>query len=382
MMRVVMSTHEQRMAAAPAFSVKQVHDLVRDLAAPRPVVYWVDMTASAAAGWASVAALALFPLGWWSVPVLVVGVLAMYRAVVFLHEIIHLRRRRGFTAFRWGWNLLVGLPLLIPSFLYEIHAEHHSKRLYGTAADGEYVAFARLGRRQILTVVATTPLLPLLGPWRFGVLAPLSWFVPRLRDYVWTRASALTLDLEYRGRPPRPGSQRRSWIWQEAAATVVCWAAVVAVVVGVMPWQVPLAWAAVLLGAMSIDAVRVLGAHRYIGNDDTMTVVEQMLDTINYDRARWAAELWGPVGLRLHALHHLMPALPYHALPEAHRRLVSALPPDSAYRLTESPGLLASLADLWRVAGRGGPTTPAPGVAASTGVAGGVDLMGAPASGS
>jgi fatty acid desaturase len=107
-----------------------------------------------------------------------------------------------------------------------------------------------------------------------------------------------------------------------------------------------------------------------------------MLDTINYDRARWAAELWGPVGLRLHALHHLMPALPYHALPEAHRRLVSALPPDSAYRLTESPGLLASLADLWRVAGRDGPTTPAPGVAASTGMAGGVDLMGAPASGS
>jgi fatty acid desaturase len=137
-----------------------------------------------------------------------------------------------------------------------------------------------------------------------------SWIVPRLRDYVWTRASALTLDLVYRSRPPRPGPQRRSWLRQEAAATAVLVAGVAAVVAGVLPWQAPVAWAAVLLGAMGIDAVRTLGAHRHIGNDDTMTVVEQMLDTINYDRHRWAAELWGPVGLRLHALHHLMPALP------------------------------------------------------------------------
>ena len=28
------------------------------------------------------------------------------------------------------------------------------------------------------------------------------------------------------------------------------------------------------------------------------------------------------VGLRYHALHHLMPSMPYHSLPEAHRRLV------------------------------------------------------------
>jgi hypothetical protein len=148
-----MSTHEQRVAAAPAFSVRQAHDL----AVPRLPVYWADMTASAVTGWAAVVALTLMPLGWWTVPVYLVGVLAMYRAVVFLHEIIHFRGRRGFTAFRRGWNLLVGLPLLVPSFLYEIHSEHHSKRLYGTQADPEYVAFARLGRREILQVFARRP---------------------------------------------------------------------------------------------------------------------------------------------------------------------------------------------------------------------------------
>ena len=54
------------------------------------------------------------------------------------------------------------------------------------------------------------------------------------------------------------------------------------------------------------------------------------------------------VGLRFHALHHLFPSLPYHNLAKAHRRLMKELPANSPYRLTESPSLTASLAELWR----------------------------------
>jgi fatty acid desaturase len=79
-----------------------------------------------------------------------------------------------------------------------------------------------------------------------------------------------------------------------------------------------------------------------------MTFLEQLLDSLNYPNWPWVSVLWAPVGLRFHALHHLFPSLPYHNLARAHHRLMAELPADSPYRLTESPGRVASIAQLWR----------------------------------
>jgi fatty acid desaturase len=49
--------------------------------------------------------------------------------------------------------------------------------------------------------------------------------------------------------------------------------------------------------------------------------------------------LWAPVGLRYHALHHLLPRVPYHNLAEAHRRLVAASPEAGLYRSVEAAEL-------------------------------------------
>jgi fatty acid desaturase len=54
-----------------------------------------------------------------------------------------------------------------------------------------------------------------------------------------------------------------------------------------------------------------------------------------------------PVGLRFHALHHMLPSLPYHSLSEAHRILMTALPSDSIYFQTNSRGLWATMRTLW-----------------------------------
>ena len=54
-----------------------------------------------------------------------------------------------------------------------------------------------------------------------------------------------------------------------------------------------------------------------------MSVTAQYLDTVNVPPPGLVAALWAPVGLRYHALHHLLPSLPYHSLGEAHRRLAA-----------------------------------------------------------
>lgn len=83
-----------------------------------------------------------------------------------------------------------------------------------------------------------------------------------------------------------------------------------------------------------------------------MTFEEQLLDSVNYPRPAWIAELWGPVGTRYHALHHLFPSIPYHNLGAAHRRLVEGLPADSPYHRTIAKSLTREIAALWKRAGR------------------------------
>ena len=67
----------------------------------------------------------------------------LYRAALFIHEIVHLPENR-FIAFRVVWNLLCGIPMLIPSFTYSTHLGHHRRTMYGTNQDGEYLPLAHM----------------------------------------------------------------------------------------------------------------------------------------------------------------------------------------------------------------------------------------------
>jgi fatty acid desaturase len=108
-----------------------------------------------------------------------------------------------------------------------------------------------------------------------------------------------------------------------------------------------------------LNSLRTLGAHRYTNTGGEVTFLDQLLDSVNYPRHPFLSSLWAPVGLRFHALHHLFPSLPYHNLARAHARLMQQLPADSPYRLTESPSLRASLAQLWRASRTAGTASAA-----------------------
>jgi fatty acid desaturase len=343
---VSMTVTESAVDREAAF-VRQVHHLVRDLMPPRPLVYWTDFLLSIALGYAALAVYLTSPLG--SAPTVVCFFIAaalLYRSSVFTHELAHLPERR-FRLFRAGWNVLFGVPFLMPSFLYTDHRGHHTRQTYATAGDSEYFPFGRLTLGNFLLRSAGLAVLPFMPVVRFGLLAPLSYLHPALRRLVWRRASSLGgLNPAYRRDDP---DRREWWAWhvQEAG----CFAVVVTVAsllaAGVIPWEAVLRFYALYLFVMLVNFLRLLGAHRYRNEGEPMTFLEQMLDSTTVPFGP-LTEFWGPLGMHYHALHHLIPTLPYHAMGKAHRRLMRELPPGSPYHATISPSLPTAILDLFR----------------------------------
>ena len=337
--------------AAP-LPIEHLRRALDDLFAPSPLTYWFDFLASAGCFYGSFAVAASLPisnpLSWIAA---VVSVVALYRAVAFIHELVHQPSGRMRT-FRLAWNLLLGIPLLVPAFLYGSHLDHHRRHAYGTAKDGEYSPWGRPGNRVaiVMFLLSSLAVLP-AAVVRFGLLTPLAWISRPVREWVWSAASSLVVDLRYRRDPPSPVDSRHRRN-QEIGVFIY----LLAVVGGLLTHLVDAALLAQLYltaaAALFLNGLRTLAAHRYRSAGDQSTMTQQLVDSMNYPRRSCLTALWAPIGLRYHAVHHLFPGIPYHNLRLAHRRLVRLLPADSPYHQTEGDGLIASLRDLWRAAGR------------------------------
>jgi len=319
--------------------------IVSSLNEPRAAVYWIDFLLSAGLGWAAFAAALTFPLfSWPMVASAVISALALYRGLCFMHELSHLRRNAA-PGFETAWNFLLGVPMLMPSFMYVgVHQTHHKLSTYGTSQDPEYLPFS--GHRLMIAVFSLQSLLlPLFLVVRFVLLAPAGLLLPRLHTWLAVHASAFSMNIQYR-RESTPELLKRMALW-EAAILGLCGALALLAWRGEIGWRFFVTWYAITAVASFINALRTLGAHRY-GSDGTPLDREgQLADSLDTPGAFWT-ELWAPVGLRYHALHHYFPGIPYHNLKTAHRQLTEALRPEARYRKAASPSLPFSLRSLWR----------------------------------
>lgn len=338
---------EQRLAppTADARLAREAYELTGDLMRPRAAVYWLDLVLTAAVTWVSLVFAA--SEGPWPMRVIagLAAVLALFRGISFIHEIAHIRGDE-LPGFSFGWNALLGVPFLAPSFLYEgVHLLHHVKDRYGTAGDPEYLPLSRYPRRRIAGFVLVAALAPLGVLLRFAVLAPLSLGIPALRRVVVGRLSAMSINPAF----VREDGQRAlgaAWRAQEIGCWLWSWTVLGLTFSGVLTARYLLTAAAILSIATLVNQLRTVVAHAWTSDGAKMSVLEQFRDSVNVPPPGWLPALWAPVGLRYHALHHLLPRLPYHHLGEAHRRLVAAFPATSAYHDASYPGLTHALGRL------------------------------------
>jgi fatty acid desaturase len=335
----------ERRAAADAFSVREAQAIVRHLFRRRTAFYFADLAATMLVVYLT-AFIYLSPgLSPLQIGAGAVCGCALFRAGMFIHEIQHMRRGE-MAGFIIAWNVVYGIPMLLPSFMYANHRDHHDQRTYGTAEDGEY----RIYTSRALAQIAEHFLIPLVAPLalvvRFLVLGPVSLLYPKLRRWVLENATTMGQI----GKAPRfsPDDNHAVWTVMELAAFTVLCAATALLATGLMPWTVVAKGYALGVLAVELNAMRDFTAHRFESLGRRRTHVRQLADSNNIVGRGLANHLLYPIGMRYHALHHLFPALPYHNMRRAHRLLMEQLPSGSIYRDTCRSGFLETASDLVR----------------------------------
>jgi fatty acid desaturase len=226
--------------------------------------------------------------------------------------------------------------------MYErVHGAHHKKTTYGTATDPEYLPLA--GRRgAVLWYLAQSFLIGPILLVRFLVGAPLSWAVPPLRRLLVRSASSYVINIGFVRTMSR--AERRRLLRWECAILAAWWPPIVLTLTGELSWRWLVVWYTTYSTVLLMNRLRMLAAHRFASDGRPTDHLGQFADSIDIPSGWWA-ELWAPLGMRYHALHHLFPTLPFHNLGRAYRLLV-ALPADSFYHRSRGRGLLRAIARL------------------------------------
>jgi fatty acid desaturase len=293
--------------------------------------FYADVLLTAALAWAPLYAVSVRDLDIWTPIFLLVAYLAFYRGTAFIHEVIHFGKKvKGITLF---YNFLFGFPNRIPSYIHEPHKFHHLPNTFGTERDPEYLYLKGMGGGYFYRPLYAGLLAPFVLVYRFGILPMVYWaFTEEKRMNLFRRMSTIVVNPAYERAEWREADLRRAYR-QDAGCVIFLWLLIGAWVVGLLPTAFFGWWYLIGAVATAVNMYRARVAHRYDNREGILSPLAALRDSTTIEGGI-ASELWAPIGLKYHALHHLAPQIPYHNLGKAHRHLRARLAPDHPYSRT------------------------------------------------
>lgn len=301
-----------------------------DLKKPNAKIFWTDLVITCAMAytgfWIAIdsrlgteARLAGF----------VLSTLAFYRAIYFNHECFH--SSGGLKYFSLAYNLLVGFFVKFPTYIYEPHQYHHTRSEYGTLYDSEYANMRGKIYPLLVLPFIIAALTPITLFFRFFILPPLMVLMSeKFRQKIFVHLSTFALLPTYR-RPLPELDEKIRWYRQDLGCFLY-WLGFLALI-HFEVWTVQALW---IWGAMAgaifvFNHFRAIVAHTYDTKYRSSDFVGQIETTMTIETG-FLGEIWAPMSISYHTLHHLMPKVPYHNLKKAHRILLGVLPADHPYR--------------------------------------------------
>ena len=236
-------------------------------------IYWRDMIIGAIIAYTSATVYLRSPtFSVLQIGGFVLAVFWLYRVGSLVHEVCHLGRYEC-VSFKVAWNILVGVPTLTPSIFFTgHHRDHHTRRVYGTIQDPEYVVnVCRRGSAlNLLFYFAFVAIFPLLVFLRF-LLAPLTFLTPGIREFCLRRLSAFTFNWRY--ERPLGRIDRKPFAALELLCCLRAWCIPGVVILGLFPWT--RMFQLYLLGAsvITLNQLRQLADHHFEGKGEKIVDV-------------------------------------------------------------------------------------------------------------
>jgi fatty acid desaturase len=286
------------------------------------------------------------PLSFAQAALVLIAATALFRATAFMHEVFHQN-----TKVKWlisYYNFLHGFLHKIPSVCHDTHKYHHSPATYGTIRDPEYDALGeKSAAYNLLTPFLKMIGLPIFLILRFGIIPfALPLMGGRGRLWVYVNMTTLAMTPTYKRPVPEP-AERKEWYFQDFFCGVYSLGTIALFAFNVLSWKVIPLWFVMFYLIAVVNFFRALLNHRYFTGLEPTSHKMQILDSVTLP-ASMLTIFACPVGLNYHALHHMIPHIPYHNLGKVHKLLLKELPPDHPYHITVVDGYLSGLMQFLR----------------------------------